>query len=207
MNKQSLLFTLLAALLIPAVVGLSFAGIAGSKHDFSNQGWNTTGETCIVCHTPHNARPSASGSVLWNRPLSNAVYTLYNSPTTNHIAGQPDGSTKLCLSCHDGTVALDSFGTQTGSHFISGGAKVGTDLSSSHPVSFVYDSALAAADRGLRDPSVAPSGLGGTIAADLLRAGKLQCVSCHDVHNRYSNPDLLIRSNSGSALCLTCHSF
>ncbi len=56
------------------------------------------------------------------------------------------------------------------------------ELTTSHPISFVYDSALAAVDGGLKDPSEA-STLGRTISEDLLDPeGRLQCNSCHDVH-------------------------
>ena len=119
---------------------------------------------------------------------------------------QPSGSSKLCLSCHDGTVALDNFGgTTTGTSFISTGL-VGTNLSDDHPISFTYDAALATADGGLYNPTTALSGLGGTITVDLLRGGEMECSSCHDVHNSYpANPSLLVITNAGSLLCLTCH--
>src|SRR5512140_2625822 len=59
---------------------------------------------CVFCHTPHNAAPL---SPLWNKDLEPQVYTVYASSTLK--AGplpQPSGPTKLCLSCHDGTIAL-----------------------------------------------------------------------------------------------------
>jgi predicted CXXCH cytochrome family protein len=125
--------------------------------------------------------------------------------------GGPDGGiTAACLGCHDGTVALDAFGGSSGG--LSGSAvriapekRIGPDLSRDHPVGFVYDSSLAATDGGLRDPANAPSGLGGTIAEDLLVDGRMECSSCHDVHNRSGQPSLLVKSNARSALCLTCH--
>ena len=82
---------------------------------------------------------------------------------------------------------------------------VGTDLGNDRPVSFTSDTALATADGGRFDPSSQNSGLGGTIAADLLFAGQLECASCHDVHNGSGVAKLLRKSNAGSALCLTCH--
>ena len=39
----------------------------------------------------------------------------------------------------------------------------------------------------------------------ILFGGKVECSSCHDVHNSYGNDNLLYRDNSGSDLCLTCH--
>ena len=70
----------------------------------------------------------------------------------------------------------------------------------------MYDSALAVTDGTLFDPTTKITVLGGTISADLLNdSDKLECSSCHDVHNADSNPHLLRIDNTGSALCLTCH--
>jgi predicted CXXCH cytochrome family protein len=180
--------------------------IVGSAHDFSSASWNTTGQICVVCHTPHNADVSVNDAPLWNHQLTVATFTPYSSASLNATVGQPDASSKLCLSCHDGTVAVDNFGgVTTGTHFITGGSLIGTDLLDDHPVSFTYDAALALADGGLADPTTANSGLGGTINDDMLIGGKVQCASCHDVHNASGIAMLLIKSNAQSDLCLTCH--
>ena len=205
--KHAMLMTfLLSGLLM--LNGLLFGQtISGSAHDFSNETWNTTGELCIVCHTPHHADVTVGDAPLWNHDVTAANFTLYNSATLDATVGQPDGSSKLCLSCHDGTVAVDNFGGQTnGTQFVSGGGLIGTDLNDDHPVSFVYDATLAGNDGGLFDPTTTNSGLGGTIDEDMLFNGKLQCASCHDVHNSSGIAKLLIKPNSASALCLTCHS-
>jgi cytochrome c peroxidase len=71
------------------------------------------------------------------------------------------------------------------------------ELITSHPLSFVYDSALAASDGALKDPSQ-PSTLGRTIAEDLLDAeSKMQCNSCHDVHTSGVGENLLRGYNYG----------
>jgi len=189
-----------------------------SHHDFSSQGWSG-GELCVTCHTPHNANTTQSDAPLWNHQITIASYTVYTSSTMNAAPGQPNGVSKLCLSCHDGTVAIDSFGTRVGTRYAQFG-RIGTDLAPHHPISFTYDSSLAAVDGELRDPASTPSGLGSTIANDLLRGGQLECTSCHDVHVERNNSGCtgchtvhpmstktlsLRKSNDGSALCLTCH--
>lgn len=197
---------LLALALMLMFTQLASAQITGSAHDFSSETWNTTGEICIVCHTPHNAMTGFDDAPLWNHELTNATFTLYATGTLDATMGQPDGSSKLCLSCHDGTVALENFGGVSGpGTTISGDALIGTDLSNDHPVSFTYNTALATDDGELADPSLAQSGLGGTIDDDMLISGKMQCSSCHDVHNTASINYMLLKSNSASALCLTCH--
>ena len=196
---------LLTLIFVLAIAQYSFAQIGGSAHDFSNDTWNSTGEMCIVCHTPHNAITGTA--VLWNHQATVASFTLYTSTTLDATVGQPAGNSKLCLSCHDGTVALENFGgVTTGTNTISGGALIGTDLSDDHPISFDYTTALATTDGGLFDPSTASSGLGGTIAADILFGNSMECATCHDVHNAAGNPSLLTITNAASALCLTCHS-
>ncbi len=197
--------TVIATILFTTGIGFGQT-IVGSAHDFSDDSWNTTGQICLVCHTPHNADVSVSNAPLWNHETSTATFTTYSSATMDATTGQPDASSKLCLSCHDGTVAVDNFGGQTGgTHFMTGDALTGTDLSDDHPISITYDAALAALDGGLFDPTNTNSGLGGTISEDLLIDNQVQCASCHDVHNGSGVDKLLRISNAASALCLTCH--
>ena len=178
--------------------------IAGSDHDFSGDGWSG-GQICFPCHTPHNADITVAESPLWNHAVTASSYTLYTSNTLNATMGQPSATSKLCLSCHDGSVAIDSYGGTTGTTTIGGDANFGTNLKKHHPISFTYNDALATADGGLHAPSTTNSGLGSSINSDLLFGGKMECASCHDVHNGAGVSNLLRKSNSGSALCLTCH--
>ncbi|MFC2123349.1 cytochrome c3 family protein [Bacteroidota bacterium] len=205
MKNVKILSLMLVGLMMTRVS--SGQNILGSAHDFSGDTWNTTTEICIVCHTPHNADGSITDAPLWNHQITGQPsFTLYASSTLDATMGQPDASSKLCLSCHDGLTAVDNFGgTTTGTQFITGTADIGTDLSDDHPVSFTYDAALATADGDLNDPTVATSGMGSTINADMLFSGKMQCASCHDVHNGSGEVSMLIKSNSASGLCLTCH--
>jgi hypothetical protein len=146
---------------------------------------------CNHCHVPHNAGKSdgSDPAASWGVPLWSDVesinivgktFTMYTSKTfaaqgVVQSAG-PDGSSKLCLSCHDGSYSgiknpLRNFGT---------------DLTNMHPISIVYDSALAGRTKiagELQDPSVALSGLGSTIQNDILdKNNEMQCTTCHDVH-------------------------
>jgi hypothetical protein len=212
------LFILFSALvLLAGFYGVSGAEITGSAHDFS--GFNFSGgQICLPCHTPHNAQDDATP--LWNHELSVATYNLYSSPTMDATVNQPTGASKLCLSCHDGTVAVDSFGGESGSMFIdafSADANLTTDLSNDHPISFVYDDALATTDAGLWDPTTKVVTIGsgsftrtGTISEVMLADNVLQCQGCHSVHNDFvagtqlSNALLKI-SIGGSELCLACH--
>ena len=131
---------------------------------------------CDGCHTPHNVEV-LPGVPLWNGSETTTTFVRYSSDTFQGIAdSQPSGDSKLCLSCHDGSNS--NYAWMNPDH--SFGAD---ELASSHPISFVYDSALAAQDGALKDPSEG-STLGRTILEDLLDSeSKVQCGSCHDVHS------------------------
>jgi predicted CXXCH cytochrome family protein len=180
----------------------SFAKTKGSVHDFSSRAW-AAGEICIVCHVPHNSNRTVPDAPLWGHAITTKVFTPYTTTTMKAVVGQPDGATKLCLSCHDGTVAIDSIIGRVGTSFI--GDKI--DLRGSghwqHPMSIIYDTNLSIADTRLNDPAKTITSLKGTIAHDLLKNNKVQCTSCHDVHNNTGIGTLLYMNES--TLCKTCH--
>ena len=207
---RSKIVVLIAAIL--AVVSSQQSGtaaISGTPHDFSGKGWGST-ELCVFCHTPHFSQTSITQAPLWSH--SNTVvsaYTLYSSTSLSATLGQPSGQSKICLSCHDGTVAVDSFAVagvmRNGSVTMSTTNRIGasSSLATDHPVSFTYDSTLAGSSlAGLATPnSTTWVDAGHTVP---LFAGKLECGSCHEPHNA-SNGKFLRISNAGSALCIKCH--
>lgn len=207
-----------AMLALPSL-GLAAGGITGSPHDFQTHTWNTRKTTCGVCHQIHNTNPDKS-IALWSHRSTEASFATYTSPTLDATPGQPTGASRACLSCHDGTVAINNYGGSIAGgtpEFIEAGGLIGTDLSNDHPVSFTYDTALAQADGYLQDPATTlvtgPDFTGTrTIAQEMLRGGKLECTSCHDIHkqrgaSKNSGIMLIMSGNSyaGSKLCLTCH--
>ena len=103
---------LLAALAL--VLSAQAAGIVGSKHDMNAVFGPDTiqnNEVCLPCHTAHNpAEPTLTR--LWNKQMSTQTYTMYGTGT-KYLSELDEGSRK-CLSCHDGTVAVDSYGTPSG---------------------------------------------------------------------------------------------
>ncbi len=185
-----------------------FSGVATTKHNLSVTGpgsikASSEQEICIFCHTPHNAEPMQP---LWNRKTSGSVYTPYSSSTIVGSPGQPTGASMLCLSCHDGTVALGNVASRTSPIDMAGGVTtmppgrthLGTDLSDDHPVSFAFTPGLA----NQRGELVDPSTLSGPVKLD--KSGQLQCTSCHDPHNN-DNGKFLVMKNTASSLCQVCH--
>lgn len=186
---------------------LAQSRVVDSVHNLSASGpgivrAESESQVCIFCHAPHN---TGGLTPLWNRQLSVASYQIYQSSTLDAAPGQPTGSSKLCLSCHDGTVALgnvlsrsERIRMQGGDFLPAGLTNLGTDLSDDHPVSFFYTSGLAASDAQLRPPSALP-------AEVVLDANsQLQCTSCHDPH-RNTLGNFLVRREEFGELCIACH--
>jgi len=194
--------------------------IVGTDHDMSASGFSG-GEICVVCHTPHGSDTTVTEAPLWNHEITAVNFAMYSSPTFDAVQdAQPTGSSKLCLSCHDGVTAIDSFGGNAGTIVMNGKKAVGrnADLTDDHPISILYDTALSVTDPGLNDPAATSVtiGAGGdmtrtdTVAALMTPNGKVQCSSCHDVHNNFvgpgtNNQPLLKVTKAGSQICLTCH--
>jgi predicted CXXCH cytochrome family protein len=194
-----------AIIALMALAEAASGEILAKSHDFSDEVWSG-GDKCVACHVPHAADASVPGEQLWNHDVTTVSFVLYASHTLDARPGEPSGVSKLCLSCHDGTVAIDHFGSvPAGTQFMTGTALLGTSLIDDHPISFVYDTALANLDGGLHDPTTRSSRLGGSVDDDMLFDGQVECGSCHDPHGSPGVPKLLRISNAGSALCLICH--
>lgn len=72
-------------------------------------------EVCVYCHTPHGASGQISAP-LWNRTINTSAYQIYDKPRTlNRPIGQPGPNSLTCLSCHDGTISIDSIINMPGS--------------------------------------------------------------------------------------------
>jgi predicted CXXCH cytochrome family protein len=200
------------------------AGIKNSPHDLSATSayyypfnrYNPERETqiCIFCHLPNNpTEGSGTGSTpIWTH-ASSAV-TRFEPYTNGHggprdpnrklsadVSSGPGPVSRVCLGCHDGTVAVNRYGSVTGNVYISETDKVGKNgvLSNHHPIGFVYS---AVVDNEINQFAI----LGGHPVAELLSDGRMECITCHDVHNsRNSGEKLLRMSDRRSGLCCSCH--
>jgi predicted CXXCH cytochrome family protein len=200
--------TILIALLVFVLSPVFAQSVRDSLHNLSASGPGSVkaqaaDRICVFCHISHSATP---GSALWGRGNSSAAYIPYSSTTAIAQPGQPTGTSILCLSCHDGTVALGQILNRGNPISMAGGNNrmpqgrglQGTDLTDDHPISFQYSAGLASQNGELETPgAISP-------VLRLDQNGELQCTTCHDAH---SSPfsKLLRLPSIGSQLCVECH--
>lgn len=216
------------------------------------RGNSGTDNTWLATGTNTEAPSAYTYLPLWNHQVTATNFTMYyngtGSPTGATSTGvnprhsqaidqfnlnpgtQPGGVSLLCLSCHDGTVAVNVFGTAALSNAIvapTGSYNQGTtmiddhfaigkngDLQNHHPIGFDYD-LVASVDTGIRPSTEIMDKDGGSIADHLFTNASapgactsacVECATCHSVHNKGNIGErLLWRSDEGSRLCLTCH--
>lgn len=137
MNRYLKLVTIgcgfaIAATGVDAATGFSNTnGIANTRHNLTQSTMSATllgasamdpyrndyGAICVYCHTPHAAN-TTTAAPLWNRTINANTYTTYDqggSTTFTGTISQPGANSRTCLSCHDGTVAIDSIINMPGS--------------------------------------------------------------------------------------------
>lgn len=231
MKSLSILVAAVVLLLHPAGPASAVGngdGIRTSPHNFATRVWNSTTEICRVCHVPHDharATQRYLNGLLWNHAVSSATYVMYDVAWSSTLGGaqsaQPDGTSKLCLACHDGTVAVDTFDKYAGGTVdindvnpnfrIPGFASPnGLDLRGTHPISIAFPTGETGTQ--FTNPSVALWSKGATVASTL-DMGKIQCSTCHDVHDQdavaYTHllrtAQTVAEGGVASGMCLTCH--
>jgi predicted CXXCH cytochrome family protein len=176
--------------------------ITNTPHNLNNYPGVTLpgNQVCLPCHVPHNAYPynyndPLQKKVLWNHAETQQTFTMYTT-LNGHTGSGPEGYSKMCLSCHDGVTAIDSYGGATGSIVITGPANLGNDLSNDHPIGIEYPNS---------DPGYnAPSGFQGVKLETINGKQRVECTSCHEPHNNGLG-SFLRRTLNESLICLECH--
>lgn len=231
----AVLFVALVPIAVFAAQGPSLGLNNGANSNMHNLSYNATGtnykatdpgndpratQICIFCHTPHNSSPQGS---LWNRNDTTRTFGFYSSSTlsiyrdataknlskygTGQPGAEPNGSSRLCLSCHDGVTALgavlngspievnNSIGTVIASP-PSTNSQMVYNAQKHHPISFVYDSSVASRLTSVdgsgvyklpNDANICASGLVQVPEVKLDKANRMQCASCHDPHQTQDN--------------------
>ncbi|HEY3243858.1 MAG TPA: cytochrome c3 family protein [Phycisphaerae bacterium] len=198
-KRRGRLRTLTAALTVmAAVLVLARRGagdIRGSKHDFTRAEWNVTNAACLPCHVAHEyARPEPKVG-LWERAAAPRVAELY-AP----VRSTPGPSSLRCLACHDANSAPDTFGDETGAlgPQLPARARIAVNgrLSTDHPIGVRYP---------LGDSQFQPVGAATANQRVRLFDRRVECSSCHEVHNAFELPYMLVMPNTQSQMCLNCH--
>jgi predicted CXXCH cytochrome family protein len=194
-------------------------GVKGSKHDLAN-GVNDNYEVCVYCHTPHGARTDIDAP-LWNKPGGVQAYRTYDSAT---IDGKilPVGSVSTaCLTCHDGTQAMDTVinapGRGLGNGRMGSGvgalspniiANLGVDLRNDHPVGVQYGGFDDG--RGQIDPDFVNSATG--LQSAIMLGRRRWWVDTESVPNgNRDKTDMILYTRSVDGVdqpfveCATCH--
>jgi len=234
-----------AAMLLPLVTR---ATIVNSVHDFttttntlywiSGSPWNAptrgSNNVCGSCHTIHHAPDPTRGPLFIHTPTARTFKTYDQAGSDTFPSGiicSLGSSSLACLSCHDGSVAINSQdtgvnipGVQTNQStkvvgttplYISPSAipievnGAQDDLTHMHPIGVSYASCQAALPaNSLKDPATAFTTAGGAVTvANQLKAGKVECATCHDIHRTIGNAPFsgIMTIASGQNLCLGCH--
>jgi predicted CXXCH cytochrome family protein len=208
--KRALRFT--PIVLVAALTTVAFGQVANTDHNLNNwPGVTVTtpsgaNQVCMPCHVPHNAYPDPAGTideVLWNHEDTAVTFTMYET-LSGQQGGQPEGPSKMCLSCHNGVTAIDSYGIggvlQVGTETLSGLSTAvgeGGDLTDDHPIGIVYP----VGDPGYNDVT----GLQGVQVVEVNgQANRVECTSCHDPHSA-ALPMFLRLTLDESEICLECH--
>lgn len=212
----------------------------GNKHNFSYmnissnfraiQGGDTylgnnlgrDAQICVFCHTPH--RSSGEGP-LWNRAASNRTFTQFSSSSLaiDDAAlkdaadyGQPTGSSRLCLSCHDGVTAIGAVfttpGVLTAVNIQMHQDTIGYETySSHHPVSFRYNDTvrtlLNAAPYSKNMQPNPPATYDSAVKLD--KQERMQCTTCHDPHQDKADVPGVTHpfwvTTTYDSVCASCH--
>lgn len=217
---------ILAALAAVALLwaGSAAADVRSSPHNLAVSGPGGLAgfgpqSVCYMCHTPHIGGADAPR---WNRLDPGRIYIKYWSPTLDAYgrgAAPPvDGTSRLCLSCHDGTVALGSTAQGPGTRRLdltelgtAGSAPTqGINLSGTHPISFRVTESIIARNNTRDLPLRSLSAMRGDPEVRLDSNDKIQCTTCHDPHDdKYgaSSGVPFYRKPTWAGPCLVCHDY
>jgi predicted CXXCH cytochrome family protein len=236
-----------ASMASAAYVGNGHTGIVGTAHDLSlgatggllgdNTEQGGKDRVCVYCHAPHNTYKldqvdGIDYIPLWNHKVTTQSYFLYDNGgnpagSLQHKSdamiqtgsvGKPGGVSRLCLSCHDGSVGTNEYGANGASSH--GDATIKTvaaagfeafliggngNLTNHHPIGMDY-ATVVGTDNEINPASTTMFGT--MTIGDLLWNGKMECTTCHDVHNTKNDPNadkFLWKSDQNSDFCLVCH--
>jgi predicted CXXCH cytochrome family protein len=208
-------------------------GIQNTSHDLRREGGGVTmgmetiapqERICNYCHTPHNkmtpTEEAAAGITrypIWSQ--ASTTTTMFQTYTRgSDSSGQPGSVSRICLSCHDGLVAGNVYGSILPVTIFNVSQTMTADklpiqfsypdnCSYHHPIGLEYNNIEETGDKINPATSVLRgANKHGMTIGDLLRDGRIECTSCHDVHNSNNEGGKFTWvADYQSNFCLTCH--
>jgi len=186
-----------------------FALFVDNPHEIDIVGKDLNNTECKNCHLSFNGNYSGYFASIY-RPTLNEYYAYLETRddfSIDDIATAGSGletldipntnpwsisSSKLCMSCHDGIIAIGVSHQET----------LKISLESSHPISVEYPEGKL----GIKDKnSKIYDWNNASVVSDILVNDKIECISCHSPHSK-SHKHYLRSENRRSKLCFGCHS-
>jgi len=194
------------ALALALFAGTASAAISATKHNMNTYIGSGTADVCYFCHSAHNG--ATSTAPLWSRnSVTAGGWTFFTSQTISTNISAVDAFSGACLSCHDGTIAVNvtmkgKIGVAADKFLNAGNAYLSKNISNDHPVSISWAAAAVAGNEsGLPATFPAANGFklyGGTPS--------IVCESCHAVHGGTGTFTKFLRVDPASgSFCAGCH--
>ena len=215
------------------------ASVTTTKHNLSSTGTAKATDytqVCKFCHHPHGAQVGNAQIIpLWGHMTSTAAqsFPVYSSDTikgtvSGLINDKTSGPTLACLSCHDGTVAVNArftyvdaapgvtnrgtYGNIDAAQ-VSGatfnittdqqGRRLGTLVNAKNDLTSLHP--VNVEYNTVKNPELVPAATAVAAGVRLFNGGTtVHCASCHEPHGSANSMFLRVTS-TGSALCLACH--
>lgn len=144
-------------------------------------------DACAPCHSLLSSTRTGSHGV---SGLPAHIQALTSRAESDVKSEGLDRVSRACLSCHDGTVAVDA-----GSHMLGGVSAL--DEKQDHPIGVLYQKRMGRKAEIELQPSFRLDPRIG------LFEGTVGCASCHSVY--LPSRGHLVMGNDQSRLCLSCH--
>ena len=148
---------------------------------------------CQACHASQRLSAGRLSHALLIGSAHGAAVRAAGVSGVAHDA-ESDSRSLQCLECHDGSVA-SSDGLMVGAAAAHAAKPAGASLGQTHPVGVMYNDRFSV---GEFKPAA-------SLERGVVRLieGRVGCTSCHSPFSRREK--LLVMSNRGSGLCLSCH--
>lgn len=237
--KKALVLILVSVFVLTAAS--AFALISNTRHNFTGGFGNTvSGITlCQLCHIPHGGSTATAGLPIWSRSTpTNTAFTVYNgsgagvngTTLSGTTVNMPGTFSLTCLSCHDGTIAINvisknsvttTYAITANNAYVNGTSGLLTtatnattgykpnllqDLRNDHPIGVAYRGTSATLAGLVNSTTVngVVQVVNGSYSYPMFQTDRVECASCHDPHNNPAGRLPMLRGLT-TQICQDCH--